>query len=225
MTAGQVYRCIVTTSAGGIDGDWALFEEAPGGAALSTVIDSSAGATVETLPAATGSGEIRYFVNHDVTNSATLAVQAGESLQGVTDGTFLFSAYAAGTQFRVDDKAAGEWVVSVAGAGEQTDLHRASMIETAGAITELDDNPFVFDSTRYAVGIASDPANGAFTIAQDGLYEFSFTCAWDEDDGSASALFAIEINGGGFDVNNVLCATDPSSTVDAYNLSGRPRFS
>ena len=88
--------------------------------AEATLIDSSGGVVTETLPAASGSGSVLFYANADVTNNtATLAVQPGESLRGVTDGTFLFSNYADGTQFRVDDVAAGEWVVSVVGEATQ----------------------------------------------------------------------------------------------------------
>ena len=83
-------------------------------AAVATVIDSSAAPVVETLPAATGSGAIRFYANEDVTNTATLAPASGEQLNGVTDGTFLFSNYSSGTQFRADDIATGQWVVSAA---------------------------------------------------------------------------------------------------------------
>lgn len=97
--------------------EWSPVQESAA-ASSSTIIDSSAAATDETLPAATGSGDIRFFVSHDVTNAATLSVQAGESLNGAVDATFLFSNYAAGTQFRAADKASGEWVVSVVGAAD-----------------------------------------------------------------------------------------------------------
>lgn len=92
------------------------------GAGKSTVIDSSAAAVTETLGASGNTGQIKFYVNDDVTNTATLAVQSGETLNGVTDGTFLFSNYAAGTQFRADEVTGG-WVVSVVGASTQTSLY------------------------------------------------------------------------------------------------------
>ena len=96
-------------------------------AAVATVIDSSAAPVVETLPAATGSGAIRFYANEDVTNTATLAPASGEQLNGVVDATFLFSNYSSGTQFRADDIATGQWVVSVVGASTQRPINRARM--------------------------------------------------------------------------------------------------
>ncbi|MGH1490579.1 MAG: hypothetical protein ACRBK7_14510 [Acidimicrobiales bacterium] len=96
--------------------------------AVATVLDSSAAPVVETLPAATGSGAILFYSNEDVaSNSASLAPASGEQLNGVVDGTFLFSNYAAGTQFRADDIATGQWVVSVVGASTETSLAMFSM--------------------------------------------------------------------------------------------------
>ena len=97
-----------------------------------TLINSSAGAVVETLPAATGGGTVVFFTNQDVTNTGTLAVASGESLNGVTDGTFLFSNYASGTQFRVDDVAAGEWVVSVVGVVVAAEMGWSVFLVTLG---------------------------------------------------------------------------------------------
>lgn len=88
----------------------------------STKIDSNAGTITETLSASTNAGIVKLFTNIDVTNIATLAVQSGETLNGVTDGTFLFSNYTAGTQFRADEVSGG-WVVGVSGASTQSDLH------------------------------------------------------------------------------------------------------
>lgn len=84
-----------------------------------TPIDSSAGAIAETLAASSNTGVVRLFANVDVSNTATLTVQSGETLNGAVDGSFLFSNYSAGTQFRADEVAGG-WVVSVVGASATT---------------------------------------------------------------------------------------------------------
>ena len=89
-----------------------------------TKVDAGAGAFTETLAASTNSGTVRLFTNIDVANSATLFVQSGETLNGVTDGTFLFSNYTSGTQFRADEVAGG-WVVSISGSTDQISLHSA----------------------------------------------------------------------------------------------------
>ncbi len=107
------------------------FDYVPASAAVATLLDSSAAPVVETLPAATGSGAILFYANEDVaSNSATLAPASGEQLNSVVDGTFLFSNYAAGTQFRADDIGPGQWVVSVVGAGTQTALAYAYLWES-----------------------------------------------------------------------------------------------
>ena len=64
---------------------------AGGGDFSSTKIDSSGGAVVETLDASTNEGIVKLFTNIDVSsNAATLAVSSGDTLNGVTDGTFNF---------------------------------------------------------------------------------------------------------------------------------------
>lgn len=98
----------------------------------STKIDANAGVVLETLAASTNAGTVRLFTNIDLTNAATLAVQSGETLNGVTDGTFLFSNYAAGTQFRADEVSGG-WVVSVVGANTQTDLEWGELYTTTSS--------------------------------------------------------------------------------------------
>ena len=89
--------------------------------AVAVKLNSVSGVDTQALGNATGSGEIIFYVNEDInSNAAILTVPSGQSLNGVTNGTFSFSNYADGTQFRVDDSAPGEWVVSVAGASQQT---------------------------------------------------------------------------------------------------------
>ena len=95
------------------------------GSATTVYINSSGGAVNEVLPNATASESIIFYTNQDVSsNEAKLTVPVGESLNGVTDGEFFFSNYADGTQFRVDDKANGEWVVTVQGASVEQSLDR-----------------------------------------------------------------------------------------------------
>jgi len=99
---------------------------------VATRIDSSAAVVTETLAASLDAGNVRLFTNIDLTNTATLAVQTGETLNGVTDATFLFSNYAVGTQFRVDEVTGG-WVVSVVGAS--TTLERNTVVLPSTTVT------------------------------------------------------------------------------------------
>jgi len=133
-----------------LDIDWD-YPYVPASAAVATVIDSSAGAVAEVLPAATGAGAIVFFANEDVTNTASLAPAAGEQLNGSVDGLFHFSNYAAGTQFRADDIAAGQWVVSVVGATSTTDP-----VQTA-PLTEL-------TSTSHTLITGTTPTTGQLAI-------------------------------------------------------------
>jgi len=82
------------------------------GASLeATKVDASAWIFLETLDASTNLWGVRLFTNIDVANTATLAVQSGETLNGVLDGSFLFSNYSVWAQFRADEVAWG-WVIN-----------------------------------------------------------------------------------------------------------------
>jgi hypothetical protein len=96
-------------------GNWMAFL---GGASTPLVafpVDASAAPVTITLPASTGSGNIRFYTLRDSTNAATLAVQTGEHLNGVLNGTFAFSDSDVGTQFIATDRAAGRWDVAAVG--------------------------------------------------------------------------------------------------------------
>jgi len=151
-------------------------------------IDSSAAATTETLGVSTNSGGVKLFTNIDLTNTATLAVQSGETLNGITDGSFLFSNYPEGSQFRADEVTGG-WVVSVVGASNQTNLYYVSLATSTGTVTgglvnglnlsgvfhlPLDDLDFthVFDKEGL---IIDDPVGGDHILVPvDGTYEVTF---------------------------------------------------
>ena len=152
------------------------YPNAPAADVTPTLIDSSVGAVTETLTASTGTGAIRFFTNDNVTNTATLAVQAGETLNGVTDGTFLFSNYASGTQFRADEVTGG-WVVSVVGASTQTDIARIEVGWTAPSNFKNASNYYEADDILFA-----DPtgklslSNGYVTGLEEGkTYRISGT--------------------------------------------------
>jgi hypothetical protein len=118
------------------DGTWAN----AGGA--STLVDSSASAQTITLPAATGSGQLLYYTNKAITSTATLAVTSGDALNTVTNGTFLFSNYAVGTQFVVTDYATGKWTVAVEGVSTQSSLVIADYYLASGATAAASDAIF-----------------------------------------------------------------------------------
>jgi hypothetical protein len=103
----------------GLTFEWTLIADTDGAEVEASLtafpVDASASPITITLPAATGSGNIRFYTLRDSTNAATLAVQTGEQLNGVLDGTFAFSDSDVGTQFIATDRAAGRWDVAAVG--------------------------------------------------------------------------------------------------------------
>ena len=165
----------------------------------STLVDSSASVFTQSLTTSTNSGNVLLFTNIDVTNTATLVVPVGQTLNGVVDGTFLFSNYAVGTQFRADEVVGG-WVVSVVGASNEIDrvLYSVRGIsvtdmnsQTSGGITviELDDvrqsrttDSGIFPFTE--VDNYSIRSGNVLTIpsGHSGLYELSLVLNHEDDD-------------------------------------------
>ncbi len=85
---------------------------------IATKLNSSAGAVIETLPAATGTGEVLFFVNEDVQdNTATIVPLSGEYINSELDGVFYANNFSDRTTFMVTDSAAGRWSVRVVGEG------------------------------------------------------------------------------------------------------------
>ena len=213
-------------SAGSVQG-WNLRRVSSGGGDVTpTLIDSSAGAVTETLTASTGAGAISFFTNDNVTNTATLAVQSGETLNGVTDGTFLFSNYASGTQFRADEVSGG-WVVSVVGASTQTNLAygRASLsaatsgpsnTESLVALDTLD-----IDSGDGVVEVANNglriPAGGGLFRVVAGLYSD------DLDDHTAG--IRVKADGATFITRVANSLSGSTAGVDTISVSQLHRFS
>lgn len=146
---------------------------------VTTYVDASVGVITETLAASTGAGNVRLFTNVDVTNTATLAVASGETLNGVTDGTFLFSNYSRDTQFRVDEVTGG-WVVSVV--GTSTEVEPNIIVSLEGVLpefdmTDADDDYEPFDLTSlatdtvtagYDVDISNNVIESGYSISPDG---------------------------------------------------------
>ena len=183
LQAGQTYYIRFDPSAGVVFDDASVdIEYAPASDVTPTLINSSAGVVTETLPASTGAGAVRFYTNIDVTNTATLAVQPGETLNGVTDGTFLFSNYVAGTQFRADEVTGG-WVVSVVGASAQTGLYRGYFANSAYAsavssvigsyaVLDLSD---MNDAYGRSVGLEGfDQTENTWVAPKDGTYRVHY---------------------------------------------------
>jgi hypothetical protein len=138
---------------------------------LSTIIDASTAAYAETLPAATGSGAIKYWVLQDKTNAATLAVQTGEAINGATDGSFDFAVYEVGTQFQATDRGTGNWDIAVVGESTGTNLVYAkfgydftsSPVDTTGTDHQILESVASSGTTYSDPLTAIDLANGTFT--------------------------------------------------------------
>lgn len=154
---------------------------------VATILDSSVGVDAQVLNAATGSGDTKFFANTDVaSNDATLGVQAGESLNGVTDGTFYFSSYADGTQFVATDIGIGQWVVAVEGASTSTDLSYMIAapsvdisIDTLDSTTNL---PIEITVQSSGTDITNN-GDGSYTLKAGGRYKLVADLAWTVDGG------------------------------------------
>lgn len=160
---------------------------------ITTYVDSSAAATTETFEASTATGVVRLFTNQDLTNTATLAVQPGETLNGVTDGTFLFSNYAAGTQFRADEVTGG-WVVSVTGVANQKSLSYVSITDPDNGVGSLGSGNLDLDRSGLLIldddGLI-DIATNRVVVTDAGKYEATFSSTV----GSGDQLIYIKKNG------------------------------
>jgi len=148
-----------------------------GGDLQAIVIDSGAAVLTETLDASTGEGLVKLFVNDDVTNLASLAVQTGETLNGVVDGTFFFSNYATGTQFRADEVNGG-WVVDVVGASTQTGLvyFHATQNGSGAMFTTAGVNLAGLENVTDPMGIATNATGVSdFVLPHAGRYRIEFS--------------------------------------------------
>ena len=168
--------------------------------AVATIINSSGMAVQETLPPATGSGNIVFFVNHDIINLATLQVSGmGQSLNGIDDGTFFFSNYSKGTQFRADDHAVGQWTISVFGDNSTSTLDRVYMSTGPAGMANttqlLDLSDVSFDTgLEIDTNTIIDKTNDKLVIKQAGLYRVTATGSIDPDD-TSGAFIQILLNG------------------------------
>ena len=162
---------------------------------VATIIDSSGGAVTETLAAANGSGVVRFFANEDVlTNPATLAVQPGESLNGVVDGTFSFDTYEDGTQFRATDTGVGQWYVEIDGAAVSEDLIYAYARQLSN-----NDLPAAADANGVLLfddaSIIKDDPSGFFNAANPSRWTFPKA-------GRYTVRIGINFNDAGSDVDD-----------------------
>jgi hypothetical protein len=136
-------------------------------------VDASGGAFNFTLPAASGSQDFIYISASDVqTNNVTIAVQSGEDLNDVTDGTFILQTN--GQTLLAIDRASGKWDIQVVGAGTTTLLHRVRMRRAAAQlIPDVTDTDILLDTEDYDVGGIGNTTTGLVTIAQAGLYQIT----------------------------------------------------
>lgn len=178
---------------------------------VATIIDSSGGAVTETLSAANGSGVVRFFANEDVlTNPATLAVQPGESLNGVVDGTFSFDSYDDGTQFRATDTGVGQWYVEIDGAATKDELisFYANMLVTTDLPAAFDTGG-IMDFSDASI-IKNDP-EGFWSAAAP--TRFTFPKA-----GNFLVKFTANYNDSGNDLDTLILRLNGATTLQAYPL-------
>ena len=236
LTAGITYHITQWAGGGGIIFNHTVSsQEQPDVEGLaSTKIDASAGAVTVLLDASTNNGVVRLFTNIDLTNTATLAVQSGETLNGVTNGAFLFSNYDAGAQFRADEVVGG-WVVSVVGASGQKTLQKTRIYATTSQIidatatvatgtgaliTAAGGTPEIsFDAIGINNGNGADVANNAINITQDGIYDLSAGIAM--NDGTAATLVLIQIIKNGTElIAERFTRAEGTSNVARHSIAG-----
>jgi len=165
-----------------------------GSAVTAVLLNTESGADTITLAASAGLGATSFYVNDSVsTNAAVLKVQSGETLNGAVDGSFNFSNYANGTEF-IATEVSGGWVVSVAGASQQTGLHRAAGWSTDNGFQNrfniFNDSPWEFYDPNGLI----DVANSEIIIEKAGLYKVK---AKNGGSSAGIATLVISVNGVG----------------------------
>lgn len=168
--------------------DWATITADPAPAVLDAkyVLDYAAASTF-TLPATSGGGkEVNVLV---IGENVTVGVQAGETLNGVTDDTRLLdSQYALWTFI---DTSAG-WIGQAVGSITQT---LASLfVESAADVTIPASVAFqVFTFGTVVKDTAGGWTGTTYTIPNDGDYQFLSSMIWDNQSGVTNDLMNLQI--------------------------------
>lgn len=192
ITNDNVYKCVDAIVDSAV---WKQLDATASTPATAILLDSSAGDDNKTLPSATGSGNILFYANKDVSaNNAYLVPQVGESINGVTytgsnlTSMFKFHTYSNGTQFIATDVGTGQWVIAVEGTSTQdTGLY----LRLEGALINVDSNNTdesfeVFDLNGlitetgvagYDVDISNNVLPTGVTISTNGALN-GFSAGW-----------------------------------------------
>ena len=132
-------------------------------------LNATGGAFTFTLPAATGSQERRVFIAGSVTttNKVTVAVPAGESLNGVTNGTQIIDT--SDDIYTAVDTGSGKWEISKSNIAPATVIPPASTdaVGTSGVSTKYARE----DHKHPADGVSADAGN-SLSVGADGLHFF-----------------------------------------------------
>lgn len=173
------------TPAGGLTKQGTVTSDADAGEGIYT-LDASAAAFDFTLPAATGTQSRYMFISGDVaTNAATIKVQAGETMNATTDGTFTMNSN--GEILLAVDRATGQWDVQVVGASSSTSLHYASREASLNSFSGTD-TVITFDTDLDDTG-AMITDTSVITVQQDGKYSITFDVSGDMAEVTAGERF------------------------------------
>ena len=177
-------------------------------------MDASGAAFDFTLPVATGTQKRYMLVGEDVaTNNTTVKVQAGEALNGVTNGTFTMASN--GETLLAIDRANGAWDLSVVGAAQSKSLHSVSRSMTNTSFAGFDD-PVIFDTTNDDTG-GLITNSSVITVVQDGKYAISIDTSFDFDEATNSNRFMRLVKNLPVPVNDV--AATAAEITNAYSFA------
>ena len=177
-------------SGGGLSKKGVVTTDADDGEGIYT-LDAVGGSFDFTLPAATGSQDRRLLLGDNVAgaNNATIKVQAGEDLNGNTDGSFILNVN--GQVLLATDRVTGKWDLAVVGAASGTTLEVFN-ISSASITAPGTGNPWDLGSTDFVQGGITYSA-GIATISKAGNYRL-FWSFGDDDTSIASVVGAFFVN-------------------------------
>lgn len=190
-------------------------------------LDASGAAFNFTLPAATGTQQRRILIGDNVeTNNVTIAVQTGEQLSNVTDGTYTVDTN--GQMLLLVDRDTGEWDISDLPVGVQTEYTLVTTVGDPGSDTSIVSEQGIreaFDAIAIASGtsalgtaqIASEDCATTVSTAASGVEPHNSTCT-----GSGTPATCCTGSGTGTCAGDFIdwqFMSDPTSTT-GYTASG-----
>lgn len=168
-------------------------------------VDASGGAFSVTLPAATGSQARIQIIGGDVeTNTATVAVQSGEALNEVTDGTFLLGIN--GQRLEAIDRDTGLWDLVVVGGATPTtlDLFQYAVYSSVDD-SNISNGEFLQQDDIFVASTPTISSGGSVAfntavpynpiIPKNGVYEVTYNVSFSYEDGASNVGYNLQLDG------------------------------